>query len=239
MVSVSVSLWGGGKRHPGFLLAFPIKLGGSPSFFSENLSLEGTPQPPSLSGGLSRGIGEGAADTTGVAVKTGGPKHSRATSDGSEGPREGQGRPGTGGEGPGRGRKARGKGMHCTPWMHRNERMKKEEGGGPGAAPHLHRPQVPGPAGASGLGPFSGSGLTGGWGASLHTTRRPRTRVWGAWGEGEAVCRLDPETRRRRRLFLRREDGSGGESPREGCREVRGSPGQTCRPLQTPLSTFR
>lgn len=28
MVSVSVSLWGGGKRHPGFLRAFPIKLGG-------------------------------------------------------------------------------------------------------------------------------------------------------------------------------------------------------------------
>lgn len=38
----------------------------------------------------------------------------------------------------------------------------KEEGGGPGAAPHLPRPQVPGPAGANGLGPFCGSGLTGG-----------------------------------------------------------------------------
>lgn len=48
--------------------------------------------------------------------------------------------------------------MHCTPGLHREEKMmKKEEGGGPGAAPHLSRPQVPGPAGADGIGPFPGS----------------------------------------------------------------------------------
>ena len=47
--------------------------------------------------------------------------------------------------------------MHCTPGLHREEMMKKEEGGGPGAAPHLSRPQVPGPAGADGIGPFPGS----------------------------------------------------------------------------------
>lgn len=93
--------WGGGKRHPGFLRAFSIKLGGkggSPHSSLKTSVLKALLSPPSLSGGLSRGIREGAADTTGVAVKTGGPKHSRATSDGSEGPREGQGRPGTGGE---------------------------------------------------------------------------------------------------------------------------------------------
>lgn len=42
-----ILLWGGGKRHQGFLQAFPIKVGeGSPSFFSQNLSLEGTPDHP-------------------------------------------------------------------------------------------------------------------------------------------------------------------------------------------------
>lgn len=75
--------------------------------------------------------------------------------------------------------------MPCTPWMHRKEMMmmmmKKEEGGGPGAAPHLHRPQVPGPAGAKGLGPFSGSGLTGG-GESPSTLRGDRERGFGVRG---------------------------------------------------------
>lgn len=56
--------------------------------------------------------------------------------------------------------------MHCTPGLHREEEkmMEEEEGGGPGAAPNLSRPQVPGPAGADGLGPFPGAGLTGGRG---------------------------------------------------------------------------
>lgn len=45
--------------------------------------------------------------------------------------------------------------MRCTPRLQREEEMMmKEEGGGPGAAPHLSRPQVSGPAGADGLGPF-------------------------------------------------------------------------------------
>lgn len=69
--------------------------------------------------------------------------------------------------------------MHCTPWMHREEMMmKKEEGGGPGAAPHLYRPQVPRPAGANGLGPFSGSGLTRG-GESSSTLQGDRERGFG------------------------------------------------------------
>lgn len=52
--------------------------------------------------------------------------------------------------------------MHCTSGLQREEMtMEEEEGGGPGAAPHLSRPQVPGPAGANGLGPFLGSRLTG------------------------------------------------------------------------------
>lgn len=85
----------------------------------------------------------------------------------------------------------------------------KEEGGGPGAAPHLSRPQVPGPAGADRLGPFPESRQKGGGEISLHTARRPRMKVWGARGWG-GVSRLNPETRRRRRFFLRREDGSCG-----------------------------
>lgn len=75
--------------------------------------------------------------------------------------------------------------MRCTPTMHREEeKMMKEEGGGPGAAPHLSRPQVPGPTGADGLGPFPESRLKGKTGGevALHTVRRPRTRVWGARG---------------------------------------------------------
>lgn len=30
--------------------------------------------------------------------------------------------------------------MHCTPGLHREEMTMKEEGGGPGAAPHHSRP---------------------------------------------------------------------------------------------------
>lgn len=75
--------------------------------------------------------------------------------------------------------------MRCTPRLHREEEMMmKEEGGGPGAAPHLSRPQVPGPAGADRLGPFPESRLKGGGEISLHTARRPRMKVRGAQGWG-------------------------------------------------------
>lgn len=102
--------------------------------------------------------------------------------------------------------------MHCTPRLHREGKvMKEEEGGGPGAAPHLSRPQVPGPAGADEIGPFPGSWMTMGAlgvsGVSPSTLREDRERGMGC--AGGAVSRLNPETRRRRRLFLRREDGSG------------------------------
>lgn len=57
--------------------------------------------------------------------------------------------------------------MPCTPRMHRKEMMvvRKEEGGGPGAAPHpcpLPPRSLGRRRGADGLGPSSGSGLTGG-----------------------------------------------------------------------------
>lgn len=79
--------------------------------------------------------------------------------------------------------------MHCTPGIHRDEMMiKEEEGGGPGAAPHLSRPQVPGQAGANGLGPFPGSGMTGDGGRSS-TLQGDRERGFGVRGGGS----LPPE----------------------------------------------
>lgn len=51
--------------------------------------------------------------------------------------------------------------MPCTSGLQKEEMTMEEEGGGPGAAPHLSRPQVPGPAGANRLGPFLGSRLMG------------------------------------------------------------------------------
>lgn len=59
----------------------------------------------------------------------------------------------------------------------------KEEGGGPGAAPHLSRPQVSGPAGRMGSA-HSESRLKGGGEIPLYTARRPRMKVWSARGWG-------------------------------------------------------
>lgn len=102
--------------------------------------------------------------------------------------------------------------MCCTPGLHREEEMMKEEGGGPGAAPHLSRPQVLGPAGADGPGPCLGSGLKGGGEVSLYAARTPRTSAWRAPGRGGG---LPPEPR---------DPTPSSPLPQEGGRELRVKP---------------
>ena len=75
-----ILLWGGGTRHPGFFQAFPTKIGG-PRHSSLKTSVLKVvlSTPPPISGALSRGIRQGAAEPTSLAVKAGGPEHARAT----------------------------------------------------------------------------------------------------------------------------------------------------------------
>lgn len=92
MVSVfMILLWGGGKRHPRVLQAFSIKVWGVPPHSSLKTSvLKVLLSTSPLSGGLSRGIGEGAGEPTSLAVKAGGPEHARATAMAPRGPKKGR-----------------------------------------------------------------------------------------------------------------------------------------------------
>lgn len=85
-----ILLWGGGKRHPGFLHAFPLKVGGTPPHsFLKTPVLKVLLSTP-LSSGLSPRIRKGAPEPTSLAVKAGGPEHARATAMALRGPERGR-----------------------------------------------------------------------------------------------------------------------------------------------------
>lgn len=85
-----ILLWGGGKRHPGFLQAFPIKVGGGPPHSSLKTSVLKVLLSNPPSSGLSPRIGKGTAEPTSLAVKAGGPEHARATAMALRGPERGR-----------------------------------------------------------------------------------------------------------------------------------------------------
>lgn len=126
--------------------------------------------------------------------------------------------------------------------MHLRAAQRTDDDGGGGRWPGCGPPPFPP------LGPWAGGGerarpiprlwddRSGGGGLPPHYEKTENQDLGCVGGPSLPP---EPETRRRRRLFLRRDDGSCGKSPKEECMKVRGSPGWTGCPLQTPLSTFR
>lgn len=90
-----ILLWGGGKRHPGFLQASPLRLRGSPSFFPLSRSPRGPPRHPRFWRPIPREV-YGHGRTHRPRREGGRARTRQGHGDGSEGPGKGKGRPGTG-----------------------------------------------------------------------------------------------------------------------------------------------